>query len=600
MLSCVTNFVTSIDYFGQKVELAFNKERYFKSVIGGIFSIMMYCCCISFIISIGLQLVLKLNPSTVVSTQKESTAPLKEINEEDMLFAFYILTADYEPLNDLSVAEITGYQYVLNRTETDVFDDNVPIELTNCSEYRSYFNDRGFSDDYTKNGLDSGLCFKFSKDQTIIGGNFILDYFSNLYISVKRCDNKVSKVACRSKEEIEAKLKGSYFELYYLDWNVDPNNYDNPFSRYFANYFTILDPISSRFVDLFFKESLITSNTGFLFDSFENKTKVVFDRFREQIDPSNTESEILQLYINISDNKTIHTRIYMKFQDFLANIGGLIQACVVVGLAITDVLTRYDMYEYMMNCLFRFRKDSDLERSLNQVNFDIINNRNLFKHYSIAVKSRSNAKLVKIEPPVVTSNNYILRSIGELNELAINTGSNREPKSQLRTAVNIEKEVNQQLEQKIKQFNDSLISNFQMTFRSKLYKIMNDFLGCKFQRRIIRLYDVAYKKLNGYLDFLKIIKLLKEFRQMKRIVFNDTQYRIFKNHEKPVINEDDEVDAHVESQPKYYELFTKYLKAKEKSENDKVYQRLIDNFDKNLKNIFEKIEEANNTSLQLQ
>jgi hypothetical protein len=273
----------------------------------------------------------------------------------------------------------------------------------------------------------------------------------------------------------------------------------------------------------------------------------------------------------------------------------------VVGLVLTDVLARYDMYEYMMNCLFRFRKDSDLERSLNQVNFDIINNRNLFKHYSIAVKSRSNAKLAKAEPPVVTTNNYILRSIGEFNELAVNTEGNRkESKSQLRPAVNIEKEVNHQLEQKIKQFNDSLISNFHMPFRSKLYKIMNDFFHCKFKKRIITFYDVAYKKLNGYLDFLKIIKLLKEFRQLKRIVFNDTQYRIFKNHEKQVINENDEVEDHVESQPKYYELFTKYLKAKEKSDNDKVYQRLIDNFDQNLKNIFEKIQDANNNSLQLQ
>jgi hypothetical protein len=595
MLRCVTNFVTSIDYFGQKVELAFNKERYFKSVIGGTFSIIMYCCCISFIISIGLQLVLKLNPSTVVSTQKERTAPLKDLNEEDMLFAFYILTADFEPLNDLSVAEITGYQFVVNRTETNVLDDKVPIELTNCSNYRSYFNDRGFSNEYIKNGINDGLCFKFSKNETIIGGNFVLDYFSNLLISVKRCDNKVSKVACRSKEEIDAKLKGSYFELYYLDWNVDPNNYDSPFSRYFAVYYTILDSISLRFIDLFFKESLITSNTGFLFDNFENKTKVVFDRVREQIDPSNTSPEILQLYLNISDNKTTHTRIYMKFQDFLANIGGLIQACIVLGLVLTDVITRYDMHENMMNCLFLFRKDSDLEHSLHQVNFDIINNRNLFKHYSIAVRKRSDAKPVKVEPPLVTTNNYILRSIGEFNELALDAGSNRkEGTNQLRTAVNIEKDVNQQLEQKIKQFNDSLISNFHMPFRSKLYLIMNDFLGCKFRKRIIRLYDVAHKKLNGYLDFLKIIKLLKEFRQLKKIVFNDTQYRIFKNHDKQVINENDEVDAPVESQTKYYELFTKYLKAKEKSGNDKIYQRLIENFDGNLKNIFEKIEEANN------
>jgi hypothetical protein len=589
--------VTNVDYFGQRVELTFNKEKYFKSVLGGIFSILMYCACFSFVISIGLQLVLKLNPSTIVSTQKEPTAPLIDISKEDLLFAAYILTSDYEPLNDPSIATISGYQYILNRTDAEVYSANVPLELTNCSLYKSYFNERGFTNDFNNNRLEKGLCFKFLNN-TIIGGNFILDYFSNVFLSVEKCNNVTSKVQCKPNEIIEAKLKRSYFELYYLDWNIDLPNYDVPFNRFFANYFTLIDPFSQRLVDLYFKKSEVLSNTGFLFDSFENKTKVIFERFREQIDPSdNPDSKILELYINISDNLTTNTRIYMKFQDFCANIGGLIQACIIIGYLLTDLLTHYDMHEYMMNCLFSFKKEEEVERSLSQINFDIAGNRSMFKYFNIAIKKKDNKVINKSEPIILSNNNFILRSI---NQSKVNENSEAADgsKDNLAKADNKEKEINTKLEEKIKQFNNSLSTNFKISFRNKIYKIMNDYLGCKFQRRIIKLYDVAYRKLHGYLDFLKIIKLLKEFRQLKKIFLSKGQYRIFKNHDLQVIRENDEEDLHddeKESKVNYYELYTQYSKGKEKAKCDKVYRRLIQNFDKNLGVIFEKIEEANNS-----
>jgi hypothetical protein len=584
--------ITNVDYFGQRVELIFNKEKYFKSVLGGIFSIIMYCSCFSFIISIGLQLVLRLNPSTIVSTQKEPTAPLIDISKEDLLFAAYILTSDYESLNDPSIATITGYQYILNRTDEEVYSANIPFELASCSLYRDYFNERGFSADYVKNKLDKGLCFKFTNG-TIIGGNFILDYFSNVFLSVEKCNNVTSKVQCKPKEVIEATLKKSYFELYYLDWNVDLKNYESPFNRFFANYFTLIDPLSQRQIDLYFKNTAVLSNTGFLWDSMDNTTKLIFDRFRDQIDPSNTDSTILQLYINISDNLTANTRIYMKFQDFCADIGGLVQACIIVGYILTDMLTHYDMHESMMNCLFSFKKEDDMEKSLSQINFDIASNKNMFKCLTIAIKKKSSKNLNKSEPVVLSNNNFVLRSV---NQSKVNQFDPIELSQDNldKLSVNKEKELSVKLEQKVKQFNNSLSSNFRISFRNKLYKVMNDYLGCKFQRRIIKLYDVANRKLYGYLDFLKIIKLLKEFRQMKKIFFSKGQYEIFKNHDLQVIRENDDEAHEDEKKVNYYELYSQYIKGKEKAKGDKVYRRLIQNFDKNLGVIFGKIEGTDN------
>jgi hypothetical protein len=636
MLKYLGSFITNVDHFGRKVELSFNKERLFKSFLGGVFSLVMYCATFAFVISIGTQFVFRLNPSTTMSTQKQPSAPLIDLQEEDMIFALYILTSDYETLNDPSIATIEVYQYLFNRTYTDVNEANIPISLTNCTQYKSYFTERGFSDDFSRNGLDNGLCLKFS-NKTIIGGNFILDYFSNIYISVKTCDSQTSPVACKSKAEIDKKLRGSYFELYYLDWNIDPNNFEKPFKRFFSNYFVLLDALSLRFVDLYFKNTEIMSNTGPLFDSFENQTKVVFDRFREQLDPSHQDQEILQLYINISENLSIYTRMYMKLQDYFAKIGGLFQACVIIGSIITSSLTHYEMSEYMMNCLFNFKKEEDLKKSLFKIDHDIQINKKLFKRCTTSFKRPSHG-LMNLELPdiklkqLVRSNSEVKGTKtspldihldlgeGEANSVIsppINIDkqfhrathplrNNKAPNeyqimeqnmSPIKTTVDKknkqkEKEFKNKLDIKIKEMNNSMISYFKTSHCDKVYKIMNDILGCNFKRRTIRLYDNAYKKLNGYMDFLKIIKLLKEFRQLRKIYFNSSQYKMFKNHAKPIISEhpeklNDEDDDEV--QLNYYKLYSIYVKSREKAKTDKVYKKLMKNFDTNLGTIFEKI-----------
>jgi hypothetical protein len=602
MFASCKKTIQSADYFGQRVELSFNSAREFRTTFGGVFSILMYLACLAFVISIGVQLILRENPSTLTSTQTQPAAPLIDIMKEEMIFALYVQDKNYNPITDPSILTITGYQYVMNRTDTSLSNDNEPIPLVNCSEFRSFFNARNFSDDYESNNLDNAVCFKFH-NKTMIGGNFILSYFSNLYISVKKCNNATSAVTCKSSAEIDSQIKGSYFELYYFDWNVDPNKYDAPFNRYIANYFHILDPKSHRMVDLFFKNSKIMSNTGLIFDSYENKTKIIFDRVREQIDPSYTGDEVLELYINSSSNLTLFIRLYMKIQDFFANVGGLIQAMIIVGYVLTVYITRFDMYEHMMNCLFTFKKDQQVEKSLSQLNIDIANNKNLFKYYTIAVnKGKQNSKIVnRIE---ISPNNFIMRSINEdedemeksphgvpgINQQVANNASNEQVSSSVPTDK--EKELNKQLETKIKQFNGQMSSNFVMSFKNKIKVLCNEFVGCKFKSRAIRLYDVSFKKLLGYLDFLRIVKLLKEFRQMKKIVFNKTQLEIFKNHNKQEIHFDelDHDDEHKEQN--YYDLYKLYFKGQEKVKTDKVYKRLIQNFDKNLSTIFEKIEET--------
>jgi hypothetical protein len=573
MFKITNNFLTSLDYFGQKVELTFNKQRYAKTLYGGIISLMVYLSCIAFTISIGIQLVFRINPSTTLSTQTLSASPIIDIYKEDLLFAFYVLGGDFKTLNDPSIATITAFQQVTNRTVAgNVVNTKIPFGLTNCTDYRSHFTNNGFDKDFSSNGLNNAFCLSANKS-TLIGGNFIGSYYSTIQIFLNKCKNGTSSVTCQGDDVINSKLKQGYFELYYLDWNIDPSDYDSPFKRFFSNYFLLLDPHAWKLSQIFFKQFVVSSDTGLVFESPENKTQYVFDYYREQIDTSSADKGVVQVSIVISQNISTFNRIYMKFQGFFADVGGLVSACIFLGTLLTEYFTQCHMNEYMMNCIFSFKNDENKERSILQIQKDINNNKDLFHDMVSVVSKRSSKKASEL---IVINNNFINKS-HSVEKISL------EDK---------QKEISKQLETKIKDFNDSMSSNFSLSIKNKVYKLFNDF-GCKIKRRSISFYDSALTKLERYLDFLKIITLLKEFRQLKKILFNQSQYMLFKNHNRQIItiNEDDDDEEKMKKEVKYFDLYEAYLNGQESAKDDKIYSRLLDNFDQNLCYIFDRINE---------
>jgi hypothetical protein len=83
---------------------------------------------------------------------------------------------------------------------------------------------------------------------------------------------------------------------------------------------------------------------------------------------------------------------------------------------------------------------------------------------------------------------------------------------------------------------------------------------------------------------------------MKNIIFTKSQKKLFTEFDVPTINmkklekRDSKFKDSNFSEKEYFELFQSYATAKSKSKDNKMYRRLLENFDENLKMIFEKIE----------
>lgn len=482
MLDFFHKNVKEADYFGKPVLITFDKQKKFKTFIGGFLSFIIFGLIFSLIVTNGLNLINRKQPKTSSTTLYQSESPLLNIKKTRSVFAAYFMTRSFAPFFDPTYFNFEISQFKVERKANgDSAISYTPLEIKNCSIYMEDFKQKNFEKEYIQNSLSQAVCFDTSQGELILGGKFSGNYFSNILFSFNRCRNKTSNpqikkkkrslnlesyekeynnldnrsineqqitntsvpnmpnrqgyvayndkvsknasyllnkqnqlntnniykkrnleevsgnnnnnitaekhqssiksksyyeennIICKSNEEINSMLQSGYFELFYIDQNIDLSNFGSPFQDFFSLYFILLDPGSRKFVDLYFKTVNITSDPGFIFESLKVDTGLVFDYYREQMETSVNSEKIIEVYINSSNNVLKYSVIYLKFQDFAAGIGGFMNTLLLIGSFLTMIFNDHKMHEKIINKLFDVSLEEELKFTQSRRKSKILN-----------------------------------------------------------------------------------------------------------------------------------------------------------------------------------------------------------------------------------
>jgi len=178
--------------------------------------------------------------------------------------------------------------------------------------YKNDFELRGFGAEFNSLNFDKVMCFDNTIPDIILGGNFNMDYFSNLNVRMRRCVNSTTATTiCKSKEEIDNRLLKAAFQFYYFNYDVDLNNYKDPYKLTLSHYFIKTDPIATKFIDVYFKTVNISTDAGLVIQSDEYKSEILYDTNKDQILVQIVDNLIIDYYIN-STNYTISTKSTLK------------------------------------------------------------------------------------------------------------------------------------------------------------------------------------------------------------------------------------------------------------------------------------------------
>jgi hypothetical protein len=579
----------SIDYFSQPVQITFNHKRNFSTILGGILSLIIYCVTFSLVITSGSNLLNKVNPKTTMTDHTLNIEPLLNVTEQNLIYVVGFLDRNFQPLYDDSLFTMEFSQFKREmQSDGNMLTRYIPLNKTSCSMYRDEFKKRGFEKEYTANRIDLAVCFDNKIPGLILGGDFNSDYYSNINFKIKRCVNSTnSNIICKPKELIDDKLLNGYFLFNYFGNNIDINNYTNPYKTSFSSYFLVVDPKASKFVDVYFKTVNISTDAGIIFQSNDYQSALVFDKYREQILVQVVNDIVIDFYINSSKNYLTYTRIYQKFQDFVANVGGFIKVMTLLGYFISIKFTHYAMYEKMFNCLYNFdygeeqdgRKienssknkfmfKTKIDESLTQKNLSI--NQNIFNTHL--------SKLYK--------NNYL--NVADSTK-PIHKSIEKEKSFNISNYDNDKNQIDREIKNQKKKYDKKFILGPADVL--KLY-----FCKCctPKNKNKLNLFRLAFNKLHKYLDYLQIVQTLQQFHKLKNVILSKTQKKLFLLHNKPIISENkknfkDRKKSKVDKSEENRNIFENYLKARKKEGSNKIYKRILQNFDENLKKIFENI-----------
>lgn len=241
-------------YFQHPYEIYFKGKHHYHIDLGVIFTILMMIILTFLLLVQSADLINRKNPKVNQNTIREHSNETLNFMQNNTYFAFDILNIPKAIMSDTSLIELELSQFLLtqkiNKEGKEIISsDRKYLDWEFCgenklrkSEYIKRFNN--LNEDLTKNEFYKWICIK--DHNLTIGGEFASSFYSEIRFRIKRCDNstyfrKTNNSYCKSHDELISKLGVPYVEFYYTDYQLDINDFLNPFKPLLRNYFNTAD-----------------------------------------------------------------------------------------------------------------------------------------------------------------------------------------------------------------------------------------------------------------------------------------------------------------------------------------------------------------------
>ncbi len=337
------NFTKSVDILGMTPQFLVEDKIKYKTVCGGFLSIILYILTICAFFFFGEELYLKQDPKITVSNSYDSIPRSFNLTKNNFNFIIGILGGnDNELYIDPQIynIKIGFYQYnyfIKPNGKLEYIEKKDIFDLEKCSKHELFCYDSDIFGNITLAGnLES----------------YPINNVNYFQFNITTCKNGTdSNIICKTQEEINEKIEGSYLVFSYQDTILDPKNFTNPNSFTLKNYYTLLSDKYIKHLFFYMKNIDYISDSGILFSSEEKKNFIQTENIRESID-YNTEDIIIKGIFMLSNNRDIIKRNYNKIQDVLAKVGGFIQSITFILVIFNYFYSTINFYIFLMNKLY--------------------------------------------------------------------------------------------------------------------------------------------------------------------------------------------------------------------------------------------------------
>lgn len=533
-------FLKKIDFCCSIVGLNYEGHRRYKSPVGGVLSIGIFCAFIGISCYYLVNFFDRSTGKMTFENLKFWNPPQYNISENFTIAL--MMKFEGQNLFREDLVKIEANYITDNHSKIS----NHPVEIIPCS--KNNFKEAGELFDLLE--LSKAMCFNLN--DKIIQGSSVNDLFQYIQFRFLLC---LKGTHCFSESDEERKkifeeLKPITY-LYFMDTVYQGNSKNNKIVK-FMNYIDVNVTYSNaKVTNIYFSNNEMQIDDSYFFPTTPKRyLNYMIDTFRDLVSVrTDKQEEALLINIMSSKNKQIIHITYMQLSELLANIAALINIIIFGLTGIGEYINNFFFQNDLLGALYFLRED-DKKLSLNMRR---ISNK---KVGTVAMKKSPKRILIKKKNPNPEScpseslENFemltvdffsqikpVKRSkvpkgshmnfnqkmyIGENNEVQ------NEPCSPVETCKS-QRELLTQIALVEKLFSVSEI--IWISFRS----IMPCLGYCKSTKGTYYKYRVVLEHILIFQDLIRVYQKLQEIDMIKFLILNEKQLNLYKVIPKPLL-----------------------------------------------------------------
>jgi hypothetical protein len=372
------DFIKYFDFLSMKPNMKINKEERLKSFPFGFMSLLAYLI----VVGLGIYFVNQLlsrSESTITSNDIPDMS--QKINLSDLPYTIALRSNLGTPLSDdiySLKSEIWKFSLIKNsKGEEELGLERIVVKHEKCDinkhfgKYSYLFNNLPYlSSSYCPIPGINNITLK-----SVYGANdmiFLQHYFS-------RClnDTKQNRTNCSQKELVEERLESAFITYNFLEYSIDHKNISSPGSLLMRQE---VIPASSTIYSrtwYYISNILYTTDMGYIFEDLQSVKYFQVSRYIQTyslLNSGTVSGSFAVVTMSMYNKSYSFKRSYMKFQNFLANIGGVVKGVVLVIQIISYHFCLENYNFYLISSLFNIGKDINPSQPREIKNSEIVIN----------------------------------------------------------------------------------------------------------------------------------------------------------------------------------------------------------------------------------
>lgn len=539
----VKNFFLFFDQFGYEYHFKYRSQDNYKSICGGLTTILFGIGIIAYIIYNFIPFINRENMTSIYYTKEISSPNIINFYNYSFPFAFGI-NCD----NNYNLIEYIKIK-LFHKSKKKLINESKENELTisNCS--KSIFYNK-FDHEFDSLELNNYFCY-INQDYDIQGiyNDEIFNFFEfRLEIIDENNFNNLSTILKNS----ECK-----FNFYYIKNAIDLEDFNNPIKSYILNKFFYLEPDSLNIMNLYFSLTQFESDSNIFLNNpkkfytidITNTEKLRLFKGIERFNENVFENETLgKIYLRSDTKMTIVNREYQKLNDFIADVCEILERILLFILIFVNVVIEFNAEQAIIKRIFLFKNIKTKESQFLMKNIQILNKKNSIKilnenenenldekyiiNNSIKSSQKLNSKNSIFTEKNTISNNYNNSSEGNEN---VNLNNN----NKIKELENINKNYNK--------LNIDCLKNNEVQYKFNFFDIfIISFFSCCICNKKLNKKKIVYEKAQEIfyyqMNILCYLKNMQIISILNKIILNDEQRNLLKFLSKPIINLNGKID----------------------------------------------------------